>query len=69
MPKERRSAVDRTRQLLVDILSHKYEDDYHDLWYTARQCLKHYPGEYDMESAAEKAPDIFGEWNGYNNKG
>ena len=38
-----------TRQFLLDIMAHKYEDDYHDLWYTARKCLKEY-----LESEEEK---------------
>ena len=62
---ERRNAVNRTRQLLRDIMSNKYEENYHDLWYEARCCLKHYPGEYDMEQAAEQVPEIFGDWEYY----
>ena len=39
-----------TRQFLLDIIAHKYEDDYNDLWYTARKCLKEY-----LESEEEKS--------------
>lgn len=59
---ERRNAVNRTRQLLVDILYKNYDNISEDLWQEARRCLKHYPGEYDMERAREEAPEIFGNW-------
>ena len=29
----------------------------------ASRCLRHYPGQYYMEQAAEQAPNIFGEWD------
>ena len=29
----------------------------------ARNLLRHYPSNYDMERAAIEAPKIFGEWN------
>ena len=29
----------------------------------AYRCLKHYPGDYYMEKAAEQAPNIFGDWD------
>jgi len=35
------------------------------LWEEVRCCLKHYPGEFDMERAAEQAPEIFGDWEYY----
>jgi|TARA_B110000908_G_scaffold121984_1_gene143066 hypothetical protein len=28
----------------------------------AYRCIKHYPGDYYMEQAAEQAPDVFGDW-------
>ncbi len=59
---ERRNAVNRTRQLLVDILYKNYDNISEELWQEARRCLKHYPGEYDMERAREEAPEIFGDW-------
>lgn len=60
---ERRNAVNRTRELLVDILQEKY--DHTDIWNEARRCLKHFPSDYDMEQAAEQAPEIFGDWEYY----
>ena len=59
---ERRNAVNRTRELLVDILYKKYDNISEELWQEARRCLKHYPGEYDMERAKEEAPEVFGDW-------
>lgn len=61
---ERRNAVKRTEQFLVAILKGEYAHHYEDLLLESRSCLKHYPSEYDMERAAEQAPEIFGdiEW-------
>ena len=61
---ERRNAVNRTRELLVDMLKRDY-DIPDELWQEVRSCLKHYPGEYDMERAAEQAPEIFGNFEWY----
>ena len=55
---ERRSAVNRTREFLLEMLNdHSVPQEIRD---NAYRCLKHYPSEYDMEQAAEQAPDIFG---------
>lgn len=62
---ERRNAVNRARELLVDILEEKYGTDSTELWNEARRCLKHFPSDYDMERAAEQAPEIFGDWEYY----
>ena len=62
---ERRNAVKRTEQFLVAILKGEYAHHYEDLLLEARSCLKHYPSEYDMERAAEQAPEIFGDWSYY----
>jgi hypothetical protein len=35
----------------------------------AYRCLKHYPGDYHMEKAAEQAPSVFGNWDGEFNNG
>ena len=61
MPNERYYAVNTTRDFLYDIMQGKYDDNPNDLFYDARRCLKHYPGEYHMEKAREKAPEVFGE--------
>lgn len=67
---ERRNAVNRTRELLVDMLGGKYPEVPRDseLWHEVRSCLKHYPGEYDMERAKKQAPEIFGDWEFYQSK-
>lgn len=64
MPDERRKSIIRTHDFLREILSHKYEngENYHDLWYEARSCLKHYPSEFYMDEARELAPEVFGDW-------
>lgn len=64
---ERRNAVNRTRELLVDLLGEKYPEVKRDseLWHEVWCCLKHYPGEYYMEQAAQQAPEVFGDWEYY----
>lgn len=64
---ERRNAVNRTRELLIDMLDRGYHIS-DDLWEEVRACLKHYPSEYDLERAAEQAPEIFGDWSYYEEK-
>lgn len=63
MPNERRNAVNRTMELLVNIVKGEY-DCSEVLRDEARRCLKHYPSEYYMDLAKEQAPQVFGEWNG-----
>lgn len=67
---ERRNAVNRTRDLLVDILWEKYPEIKRgsELWNEVRSCLKHYPGEYYMDLAKEQAPEVFGDWDYYKDK-
>ena len=57
---ERRSAVERTRKFLVNLMA--YPEISEEIRDQAYRCLKHYPGEYDMEQAAEQAPEIFGDF-------
>lgn len=64
---ERRNAVNRTREFLVEILRQP-QGLPDDIWQEARSCLKHYPSDYDMERAAEQAPEIFGDWEYYRNE-
>jgi uncharacterized protein (UPF0147 family) len=64
MPNERRQAVNRTRQFLVDLIDPKKTSRVpRNVREQAYRCLKHYPGDWDMEEAAEQAPKVFGEWN------
>ena len=63
MPYERRHAVNRTREFLVELLrdesaSQKVRDE-------AGRCLRHYPGQYHMDLAREQAPDLFGDWGDF----
>jgi hypothetical protein len=57
---ERRSAVERTRKFLVNLMA--YPEISEEIRDQAYRCLKHYPGDYDMEQAAEQAPKIFGDY-------
>jgi len=57
LPDERYRAVVQTQRFLLKILTtpripKAVKDE-------ARACLRHYPNEYDMNHAAEGAPDIF----------
>lgn len=62
IPSERYSAVNRTRQFLVDLMDPKKTPRVpRDVRRQAYSCLKHYPGDYYMEKAREEAPDIFGD--------
>ena len=62
MPHERRSAVDRTRDFLSDLLDPKKTPRVpKQIREQAYRCLKHYPEEYWMGEAAIAAPGIWGE--------
>tara|TARA_B110000977_G_scaffold197718_1_gene280957 strand:+ start:1155 stop:1358 length:204 start_codon:yes stop_codon:yes gene_type:complete len=64
MPNERRWSVTNTRDFLMDLMDPKKTPRVPSkVRLQAYRCIKHYPGEYHMEQAAEQAPDIFGEWN------
>lgn len=60
---ERRNAVIRVRQYLYDALAKTNVDS--DEFYNLRALLKHYPSDYDMERAAEQAPEVFGDFSYY----
>ena len=60
---ERRNAVNRVREYLYEALAKTNVDS--DEFYNLRALLKHYPSEYDMERAAEQAPEIFGNFDWY----
>ena len=64
LPCERRWAVNNTRQFLMDLQDPKKTPRVPaEVRKQASRCLRHYPGEYYMERAAEDAPDVFGEWD------
>ena len=59
LPDERYRAVVQTQKFLVEILStprvpKAIKDQ-------ARSCLRHYPSDWDMQRAADGAPDVFQE--------
>ena len=58
MPCERYRAVLRTRQFLYDVMVGKFDDNPNDLFYQARLCAKHYPGEFHMKNVAEVSDDF-----------
>ena len=62
MPKERKHAVNNTRQFLVDLMDPKKTPNVPSaIRKEAYRCAKHYPGEYDMEQAEKLAPSVFGD--------
>ena len=59
LPDERYRAVVQTQKFLVEILSTpRVPKAIKD---RARSCLRHYPSDWDMNRAAEGAPDVFQE--------
>ena len=59
LPDERYRAVIQTQKFLVEILSTpRVPKAIKD---RARSCLRHYPSDWDMQRAAEGAPDVFQE--------
>jgi len=62
LPCERKNAVDRTRDFLTDLLDPKKTPRVpRAVRENAYRCLKHYPMPFEMEEAAEQAPQIFGD--------
>lgn len=59
LPDERYRAVVQTQKFLVEILSTpRVPKTIKD---RARSCLRHFPSDWDMQRAAEGAPDVFQE--------
>lgn len=57
LPDERYRAVVQTEKFLKEILSTpRVPKAIKD---RARSCLRHYPSDWDMERAADGAPDVF----------
>jgi len=61
---ERRNAVNRAGEFLFDIVRKEIAVS-EEVWQEARSILKHFPSEYDLERAAEQAPEIFGDFEWY----
>lgn len=59
LPDERYRAVVQTKRFLLEILTtDRVPKTIKD---GARHCLRHYPDEWEMQRAAEGAPDVFQE--------
>jgi len=63
LPIERKHAVLNVERFLLDLsnprITPRVPKEVRD---QARRLLKHYPSKFDMECAAEQAPDVFGEF-------
>lgn len=64
LPNERRLAVVRTMDFLLDLMNPgKTPKVPKEIRERAYSCLRHYPSEYHMEQARTHLPTIFGEWD------
>ena len=62
LPDERYRAIIRTRQLLLNLCNPQHTPRVPKLIREeARYCLRHFPDTYDMQTAAEQAPNVFAE--------
>jgi len=60
LPYERFNSVKNTERFLLDLMDPKKTPRVPlAIRQRARQCLRHYPGSYDMVRAAEAVPDVF----------
>lgn len=61
LPYERTQAVKNTREFLREIMLGKAKDfrNFTELRRRARWLLKHFPADYELDQAAEQAPDLF----------
>ena len=58
LPDERYRAVIETKKFLESILNTRSGLS-KEMKEQARWCLRHYPGEYDLDRASEGSPEIF----------
>ena len=62
LPDERYRAVVQTRRFLLDLCNREHTPRIPKLIRdTARSMLRHYPSDWDMNRAAEGAPEVFQE--------
>jgi len=62
LPDERYRAVERTRQLLLNLINPAHTPRVPRLVRDeARYCLRHFPSQWDMNAASELAPHVFQE--------
>lgn len=65
MPIERKWAIDNTKKFLLNLMDPKKTPRVPmSIRREARNCLKHYPNEFDMEQVQQLAPEVFGEHSG-----
>ena len=61
LPYERSNAVSRTREFLLCLCDAKVAPRVpEEVREQARRLLKHYPGDYHLELAGQRAPEVFG---------
>jgi hypothetical protein len=62
LPDERYRAVVQTRRFLLDLCNREHTPRVPKIVRdTARSMLRHYPSDWDMQRAAEGAPEVFQE--------
>ena len=62
LPDERYRAVIQTRRFLLDLCNREHTPRVPKLVReTARAMLRHYPSDWEMQTAARSAPDVFQE--------
>jgi hypothetical protein len=62
LPDERYRAVVQTRRFLLDLCNREHTPRVPKIVRdTARSMLRHYPSDWDMNRAAEAAPEVFAE--------
>ena len=61
LPDERYRAVTHTQQFLIRLAGGHYARTPKAVRDEARHMLRHYPSDYDMNRAAEGAPEVFQE--------
>jgi hypothetical protein len=62
LPDERYRAVDRTRQLLLNLINPAHTPRVPKIIREeASYCLRHFPSTFDMAAAAEACPEVFQE--------
>lgn len=61
LPDERTRAVLTTRDFLRDLLTGKYKRVPKEVREQAARCLRHFPGEFDMYQALDRAYEVFGD--------
>lgn len=61
LPDERYRAVKNTEQFLRDLATRKFQRVPREVREQAIWCLRHFPSQFEMQRAAQAAPDVFQE--------